>query len=452
MGPSTRRADEAVPVPRDVREDLPRQATKRYPATANKGDSDERGIGGGNLALRVRRSHKVSAPRCVVIGAGRVAGGFLAPLLRAAGWEPILVGRNPAVIETINEGSGLWLNVAGDPLGSRWIDGVRAVSSDDPNLSGFVAEADLVATAVGPYSLHEVGRVLAPLLQARLQTCGDPVNIVAFENHRRAPEILTRGLLEGHTPLAEHIGRWIGVGGAAVWRAVSCREITPSGIRYDANGVDECYVDAASLVPGAPLDGSIPGLELVRAFEDRIVEKLWVFNAGHAAAAYLGWHAGCETLDKAMAHEEIRATVSAVVREAQQALEAYLAARPGSVPIPARRLGSILDLYADPALDDAIVRVARDPRRKLAADDRLVGPAGACLAAGMRPDALARVIAAALAYGEESDRQARDLRRELEFLEPEEVLSEVSTLDRNDELTRLVCQRYYTFNWEEVAC
>jgi hypothetical protein len=70
----------------------------------------------------------------------------------------------------------------------------------------------------------------------------------------------------------------------------------------------------------------------------------------------------------------------------------------------------------------------------------------------MRPEALARVIAAALAYGEESDHQARDLRRELEFLEPEEVLSEVSTLDRNDELTRLVCQHYYTLNCEEVAC
>jgi mannitol-1-phosphate 5-dehydrogenase len=216
--------------------------------------------------------------------------------------------------------------------------------------------------------------------------------------------------------------------------------------------VDECYVDAASLVTGAPLDGSIPGLELVRPFEDRIVEKLWVYNAGHAAAAYLGWHAGCETLDEAMAHEGIRATVSSVVREAQEAFEAHLAVRPGSVPIPARRLGSILDLYADPALDDAVVRVAREPRRKLAAGDRLIGPASACLAAGVRPDALARVISAALAYGEESDRQARDLRRELEFLGPEEVLSEVSTLERNDELTRLVCQRYHAHIPGEVAC
>jgi mannitol-1-phosphate 5-dehydrogenase len=393
----------------------------------------------------------VSAARCVVVGTGRVAGGFLAPLLRAAGWETILVGRNRAVIEAINEGSGLWLNVAGAPFGRRWIGGVRAVSLDDPSLPRIVERANLVATAVGPSSLLEVGRLLAPLLWARLQTSGNPVNVIAFENHRRAPEILTRGFLQGRAPLAAHVGRGIGVGGAAVWRAVSNRKVTPSGVRYDANGVDECYVDAASLVSGAPLDGSIPGLELVRPFEDRIVEKLWVFNAGHAAAAYLGWHAGSETLDEAMAHEGIRATVSAVVREAQQALEAYLTARPGSVLIPARRIGSILDLYADPALDDTVVRVARDPRRKLAAGDRLIGPANAYLAAGMRPDALARVIAAALAYGEKSDRQARDLRRELEFLEPKEVLSVVSTLDRNEELTRLVCQHYYAHISEEVA-
>ena len=144
----------------------------------------------------------MSAPRCVVFGTGRVAGGFLAPLLRSAGWETILVGRNRMVIEAINAKGGLWLNVAGEP--SDWIGGVRAVSLDDPRLPGIVAEADLVATAVGPSSLHEVGRVLAPMLQARLQSCVDPVNIVAFENHRRAPEILTRGLLQEYAPLAEH--------------------------------------------------------------------------------------------------------------------------------------------------------------------------------------------------------------------------------------------------------
>ncbi len=40
----------------------------------------------------------------------------------------------------------------------------------------------------------------------------------------------------------------------------------------------------------------------------------------------------------------------------------------------------------------AIVRVAREPRRKLAADDRLIGPSIASFAAGLRPLALADAI------------------------------------------------------------
>ena len=60
MGSSTQRADEAVPAPqRRQRGFVPpghEEASGDRP-TANKGDSDERGIGGGNLAFRVRRSH-----------------------------------------------------------------------------------------------------------------------------------------------------------------------------------------------------------------------------------------------------------------------------------------------------------------------------------------------------------------------------------------------------------
>src|SRR3712207_2215556 len=111
-----------------------------------------------------------------------------------------------------------------------------------------------------------------------------------------------------------------------------------------------------------------------------MIEKLWIFNAGHAAAAYLGWQRGCRTLREAMACPTVRAAVAGVVTEAQRAFEAYLSMRPGSVPIPARSLSWILDSYADPRLEDPIVRVAREPRRKLAADDRLIGPGIACSA------------------------------------------------------------------------
>jgi mannitol-1-phosphate 5-dehydrogenase len=384
----------------------------------------------------------VSAPICLVVGAGRLVGGYVAPLLVAAGWRPVLVCRDPKVLRTINEGGGLWLRIVGEPA-DRWVGGVAAISPGDRSLAKLAAEADLVVTAVGPASLGEVGRMLAPLLRHRLEEKGSPVNVITFENSRRGAELLALGMIEEEPAVSREIGKRIGIGGAAVWRAVSTREVTPEGVRFDANREDECYVDAASLVPGvAPLDGSVPGLTLVSSFDDRMVEKLWLFNAGHAAAAYFGWHAGCETLDEAMSYPRIHRAVATVVEEAEQAFEFYLDSRPGSGPIPSRSLDEILDLYADPTLRDPVARVGREPRRKLGHDDRLIGPAVAAMAAGFRPGALAEAAAAALSYGEPEDPQSWDLQREISLLGPEEVLATVSTLDKRDELTRLICERF----------
>lgn len=384
----------------------------------------------------------MSPPRCLLIGSGRLAGGYIAPLLAEAGWETVFVCRNREVLRAVNEAGGLWLRMVEEPE-DRWIEGVSAVAQEDERLSELAANVDLVATAVGPSSLPDVGRMLAPLLLYRLRTSGAPVNVVTFENSRRGPELLTMGMIEEEPELAREIGRGLGLGGAAAWRAVSKRELTPEGVRFDANRESECYVGAASLVRGlSPLDGSVPGLTLVRSFDDRIREKLWLFNAGHAAAAYLGWHAGFETLDEAMGCPHIRAVVGDVVQEASRAFEFHLDSRPGFETISPRPLQSVIDLYADPALRDPVIRVGREPRRKLGHDDRILGPAVATMAAGLRPLALAEAAAAALCYGEPTDPQALDLQREIRLLGPEEVLAIVGTLDPYDELAQLICDRF----------
>jgi len=393
----------------------------------------------------------VSAPRCLLLGAGRLAGGYIAPLLAEAGWETVFVCRNREVMRAVNEAGGLWLRMVGEPE-DRWIGGISAVAQEDERLPELADGADLIATAVGPSSLPDAGRTLAPLLIHRLRSSGAPVNVVTFENSRRGPELLAIGMVEEEPALAGEIGRRIGLGGAAAWRAVSGREITAEGVRFDANRQSECYVGIASLVRGlSPLDGSVPGLTLVRSFDDRIREKLWLFNAGHAAAAYLGWHVGCETLDVSMSRPHIRSLVEDVVEEASRAFEMYLHSRPGSEPIPPRSPETVIDLYSDPALRDPVVRVGREPRRKLGHDDRLVGPAVAAMAAGFRPVALAEAAAAALCYGEPTDPQAPDLQREIRLLGPEEVLATLGTLDIRDELTRLICARYRVRTTGEAA-
>jgi mannitol-1-phosphate 5-dehydrogenase len=374
--------------------------------------------------------------RCLVIGAGRVAGGFLAPLLSDAGWTPVLAARDSAVRTAITTREGLRLRMVGR---ERWIGGVAAVPLAADTLDREIAAADLVATAVGPSSLAAVGRLLGPALARRLARGGAPLNVIAFENHRRAGELLAGGIFEAAPALAGQLSRRLGIGGAAVWRTVSRRVLTGGELCLHADALDECHVDASSLLPEtAPLDGSLPALSLTHAFDGRMVEKLWLFNGGHAAAAYLGAAAGCATVDEAMRVPAVRALVVRAVDEAADAFAAYVALTPGA-PRPAPRpLDSLLERYCDPALADSVARVAREPRRKLAAGDRLIGPAIMALGSGRRPEALAAAAAAALHYRDPDDAQATGLGRELELLGPEEVLAAVSTLDRGDELIRLI--------------
>lgn len=386
--------------------------------------------------------------RCLVVGTGRMAGGFAVPLLRSAGWDVVCAGRDRYIVEALDARGGLWLRL--DRAAPAWIDGVSAVGLESADLGEAVAGADLVVTAVGPGALRTVGQRLAAHLMKRDERQAMPLNILTFENHRRAPELLVEGLLDAEPRLAPSIGRRIGVAGSAVWRAIAHRELTHDGVRYEADSVDECSVDAAALVAAPPRDGSLRGIRLVHGFEDWMVEKLWLFNAGHAAAAYFGWLSGLRTIADVMADATHRALVGRVVAESRIALSVRNAGRTGATALPERDTEWILGRYADPALADPVARVGREPRRKLGPGDRFIGPAASAAAAGVPPVALATAAAAALLYAEPGDVQAADIRQEVELLGPAGVLEIVSGLHPRDELSGLITARYLALAGEPI--
>jgi mannitol-1-phosphate 5-dehydrogenase len=375
-----------------------------------------------------------------------LAAGYVAPLLSDAGWQVVLICRSSEVISAIQVAGGVTVCVVGPGGRRRWVGGMGAVDRLDPALPDLVARADLVATSVGPSELGAVGRWLGPLLRGRLDASRQPLNVLTFENHRRAPELLAEGLLASVPSLAAEIGHRLGLVGAAAWPVVSRRDIEATGLTLHTDGVAEAYLDVTAMMRGVPpLDGSLPGPEAVEPFDAWMAEKLWVFNGGHAAAAYLGSWAGCATIDEAMARPEIRAAVGQVLVEAMSALTSM---RDAGKP---RDIDAILARYADPALADPVTRVARQPRRKLAAGDRLVGPAVASRAAGIEPVALARVMAAALAYREPTDPQAVTLAGEIDLVGPAEVLEMVSFLHPGDELSRMACSSYADLTGRRVT-
>lgn len=370
----------------------------------------------------------MTAPLCVVVGAGRLATGYVAPLLADAGWRVVLTTRTSDVVRAVRATGALLLH-AGDSAPRR-VAGLDARLCDDPALPRLVERADLVVTCVGPGSLPDVGARLGPLLRDRLDARRAPLNVLTFENHRRAPELLAEGLLRTAPGLAPEIGRRLGLAGAASWQVATRRDTAGGVLAVHTDGVTEAYLDAVALLPGvAPLDGSVPGPVPVAPFDEWITAKLWAFNGGHAAAAYLGHRAGHATLDAALADPVLHAQVRAVVVEALSALP----------PAQWRDPDALLARYGDSRLADPVARVAREPRRKLGPGDRLIGPAVACLSAGIRPVALAHAAAAALTHHDPADPQSVTLGRELELVGPAEVLAGVSVLDPQDELSRLIC-------------
>jgi mannitol-1-phosphate 5-dehydrogenase len=84
-----------------------------------------------------------------------------------------------------------------------------------------------------------------------------------------------------------------------------------------------------------------------------------------------------------------------------------------------------LKRFHNPDLDDELVRVGRQPLRKLSRHERLVEPAAALAEVGVTPVALLQVIEAALRFDVTSDDESVEMQRMRATLSADEIASTV---------------------------
>jgi mannitol-1-phosphate 5-dehydrogenase len=174
-------------------------------------------------------------------------------------------------------------------------------------------------------------------------------------------------------------------------------------------------------------------------YEAWLHRKLYVYSAGHAATAYLGYLKGYHYIHSAIRDPEIRTAARAAMAEGQRGV----AARYGSAVAGGEaELDAILARFENAALNDSVCRVGRDPRRKLAADDRLVGAARLAAAGGSSPERLLLAVAAALCFCDPVDALAAELHREIERRGLDLILATVCGLEPHRDLGRLVLDRW----------
>lgn len=326
--------------------------------------------------------------RVAVFGAGNIGRGLLGWLFGRAGWEVIFVDVFPQLVDQINlAGQYRVIEVGPEGRSSRLIEGVRAVNGMADEAISATASAEVVCTAVGAGILHRV----APTVAAALSRNDSRIrNVLACEN----ADPNSARLLEHVQGVMGASPKGVGFPETLVDRMVPGS--TGNSLDVEVEARFDFKVARESWIGGNP---EVQGVELVGDLGLYRKRKLWLVNGLHAAGAFLGWHAGHETIAQAVSDPSIRGRLEEIVITMAAVLSSQLEDWTEKELVEYGRYN--LQRFRSTALVDPIRRVARNPLRKLGPTERLVSPAREAVRQGFASDALCDAIVAGLSIDDD---------------------------------------------------
>jgi len=351
----------------------------------------------------------------VHFGAGNIGRGFIGLALHNAGHRVIFVDVDESLISTLHTADSYRVVETGSNGIVHTVDnftGLNSVTNPEQVIQA-IAEAEIVTTAVGPRVLEFVAPLIARGLAARNSPL--PLAVMACENAIGATDTLKSFVATSASDVELSRAQFANT---AVDRIIPIQDST-DGLDVTVEAFSEWVIDRT------PFDGAepnIPEAHFVDDLEPYIERKLLTVNTGHASIAYLGLRAGALHIAEALSLSSVAVLVDAVLDETTR----MLVARHG-IDETAQRAYVALTLvrFRNPDLDDELVRVGRQPLRKLSRHERLIEPAAALCEAGVTPVALLQVIEAALQFDVPSDDESVELQRMRATLSAEEITTTV---------------------------
>lgn len=377
----------------------------------------------------------------VIFGAGSVGRGFLGQLLSESGYEVVFVDVDQELVHTLASRGSYTLRLAGiDLVEDLTIQPVRAIYGRNIEEVGVeVARAALLATAVGARALAAIAKPIAVGLGQRWESSSAPLNIIVCENLHGAPDLLA-GYVGGHLPAAmkSHVRGRVGFVPAVIARMSP----VPTVEQWAADPsliVAEPYkvlpADREAFVGDIP---HVVGLEPVAPFNAYVERKLYVHNAAHAILGYLGYQRGHVYGYEALEDPEIGVILDQALDEVGRALVGEHGFEPRALR---EHMQDLLARFGNRSLADPVTRLARDPLRKLAPNDRLVGAVRLAEKHAVQPEGLAWGIAAALTYDNPRDAHAVELQGRLAQEGLAETMRLVCGIQPGESLANMVHDR-----------
>ena len=388
--------------------------------------------------------------KAVQFGAGNIGRGFMGQLLWEAGFKITFVDANKRLVAVLNDRGQYPLQLLDAYSQQRRtvvIDGFTAIATDQrDNVAEAIMQASLVATAVGVKNLEAVSCLLAEGLGQRFEQNPMPLDIFLCENRFGAADLLEKQVTQR---LPESMRQWakknIGFVGTSVARMVASdspqRREEPLFIAADS--YHQLPYDRQASKAGDP------GIECfypVQHFRAEMERKLFTHNLGHASLAYLGYLRGYTYIHELFEDPLISTAFENALDETSRAL---LKRYPDALDRQEhwRVRDDVRIRFGNPMMEDTLVRVAKDPIRKLGPEDRLIGSARLCLEEGIFPENITRVCGAALCYDFEGDAEALQLQEMIRAQGVEKTLEQISRIKVNGPLGHKIIESYH--DWRE---
>jgi mannitol-1-phosphate 5-dehydrogenase len=379
----------------------------------------------------------------VMFGAGNVGRGFLGQLFSESGLEVLFVDVDQELVSALDQHRSYPLQlVTNEKVEEVQIMPVRAfLASDIEAVSQAVAETSIAATAVGARALPLIAPLAAAGIVRRSKNgSAGPLNIIICENLKGAAETF-RNLVAQHIPdhACDYFNQSVGFVDTVIGRMVppptpEMRARDPRLIAVEP--YKELPVERQAFVGPVPL---IVGMQPSDNFPVFTARKLYIHNCGHAFLAYLGYLRGYQYGYEALEDPYIRTLFEQAMAEAESGIAGTYGV---DLDWLKNHRADLTRRFANRALGDTIFRLARDPIRKLASNDRLVGAARLAEEAGIIPTGLCLGIAAALCFDHPDDPIATELQQRLEQEGLDLVLRELSGIHPEEPLAGLVRGHY----------
>ncbi len=380
--------------------------------------------------------------KALVFGAGNIGRGFLGVLLHQSDYEVTFVDVDAERVNLLNLYRDYPVYICSKTgVTEQMISGVRAINAKDTEgVVNAVCESDVIMTAVGKMALQHVAKPIARGLVERHKRQSTPVHVVviACENVRDNTEYLAEFVRTEVGAEFQFLVHDVSFPNCIVDRIVP--NTKPKSDHPLATTVEDYFqfvVDRSQLQEEFP---HVEGVELVSHVSPKLDQKLFTLNMAHGIVGYYGVLRGYHYVHEAISDKEILELVTGALEE----VEDVIVQNHPTITRDEQKVyaSKIVGRFQNHYLQDELVRVASQPKRKLGNNERLVRPACLLWEQGKIPAYLVTGIASGFHFHDERDAQAREMVTEVATRGLGAVISEVSGLPEHHPLARAVKSDY----------